>query len=363
MKTILKSLTLETKMETIAFTWKNQIFSALDQRKLPHQEVWINCKNITDVHAAIKDMVVRGAPLIGITALYGLLISSIQNTQHDLSKLEKDVTFIKTARPTAVNLAYEADRYLAFFKQNLGINDDWDKTLQLAEKFIVDVIQKLDQDNLKMAQFAEKELATLYGDRKYKVVTLCNTGALACGPRGTAFGVIDYLSQKGKVEHVFAAETRPYLQGGRLTAYELKKAGIPYSVFVEGAMFHLFENNKIDAVFIGADRIVSNGDTANKIGSATLSLVAKHFNVPFYVVAPTSSFDISLNIGSEIEIEYRPEEEVTSCQGVKIAPDSSRAYNPSFDVTPHQQISAIFCENAMIKPVERVNVRNAVTGA
>ncbi|PIQ61679.1 MAG: hypothetical protein COW00_03100, partial [Bdellovibrio sp. CG12_big_fil_rev_8_21_14_0_65_39_13] len=150
-------------METIAFTWKNQIFSALDQRKLPHQEVWINCKNITDVHAAIKDMVVRGAPLIGITALYGLLISSIQNTQHDLSKLEKDVTFIKTARPTAVNLAYEADRYLAFFKQNLGINDDWDKTLQLAEKFIVDVIRKLDQDNLKMAQFAEKELATLYG--------------------------------------------------------------------------------------------------------------------------------------------------------------------------------------------------------
>lgn len=349
-------------METAAFTWKNNIFSALDQRKLPHQEIWIDCKSIQDIHAAIKDMVVRGAPLIGLTALYGLLISAQKNTTKNISELEQAVTYIKTARPTAVNLAYEADRFLAFFKENLMKTDDWTQTVKLSEIFISEVVHKLDQDNLKMAQLAEAELLQLYGDRKYRVVTLCNTGALACGPRGTAFGVIAHLFEQGKIEHVFAAETRPYLQGGRLTAYELKKAGIPYSIFVEGAMFHLFENDRIDAVFIGADRIVSNGDTANKIGSATLSLVAKHFNVPFYVVAPTSSFDIGLNIGSEIEIEYRPEEEVLSCQGVKIAPDSARAYNPSFDVTPHQQISAIFCETAMIKPVERNNVRHAVAG-
>lgn len=346
-------------MKTLPFIWNGTIFSALDQRELPTKETWVNCRNIEDIHAAIKDMVVRGAPLIGFTALFGLVIWSKSNPNSNLSELKNAVEYLKSARPTAVNLAYEADRFYNLFETSLP-KSGWMGAVEILENFSIEQVNKLDSDNLNMAKFAETELSKIHGERKYRVVTLCNTGALACGPRGTAFGVIDYLNSVGKIEHVFAAETRPYLQGSRLTAFELAKADIPFSIFVEGAMFHLLQNTKIDAIFIGADRIVENGDTANKVGSATLSTIAKKFGVPFFVVAPTSSFDLSLKSGKEIEIEFRPETEVTQIKGVQIAPQSARAYNPSFDVTPAEQITAIFCENGTISPVSSKTVVGVV---
>ncbi|GAB4010850.1 MAG: S-methyl-5-thioribose-1-phosphate isomerase [Bdellovibrio sp.] len=346
-------------MKTLPFEWSGNTFKALDQRYLPHEEIWVDCITIEDFHAAIKDMVVRGAPLIGFTALFGLVLWAKKTNERSIESLKKVIDYIKTARHTAVNLAYEADRFYLAFKSSLE-KVGWDNSVEKLENFTIEQFNKLDGDNLKMAKLAEEELIKIHGHKKYRLVTLCNTGALACGPRGTAFGVIDYLHQNGKIDHVFAAETRPYLQGSRLTAYELKKSGVPYSVFVEGAMFHLLQTQNIDGIFIGADRIVENGDTANKIGSATLSQIAKRFNVPFFVVAPTSSFDLSLKRGEEIEIEFRPESEVLEVKGHKIAPHNSKAYNPSFDVTPGENIKAIFCENGTISPVNSDNVKKIV---
>src|SRR5688572_15296694 len=170
-------------------------------------------------------------------------------------------------------------------------------------------------------------------------MTHCNTGFLACGSLGTALGVISHANSLGKVEHVYADETRPYLQGTRLTAFELSKENIPYSIVVEGAASYLMSHNKVDAIFVGADRIAANGDTANKVGTSTLAIVAKHYNIPFYVVAPVSSFDISIPDGFHIEIEMRAMNEITELRGIKLAPEGAQSVNPSFDVTDHQFIT------------------------
>jgi len=218
------------------------------------------------------------------------------------------------------------------------------------------------QHNLSMAKTATTELVRRYGDKKLNIMTLCNTGYLACGPMGTALGVIEYLHSLGKINHVYASETRPYLQGGRLTAYELATGAIPHSITVEGAFSYLMKNQLVDAIFIGADRIVNNGDTANKVGSSTLSIVAKYYGVPFYVVAPTSSFDLSLDNGDKIEIELRPEEEVLCAMGKRIAPMESRALNPSFDVTDHTLITGIICENGIVTDITPDNISGLVKG-
>ena len=201
-----------------------------------------------------------------------------------------------------------------------------------------------------MAKIGLSELIKKVGDRKWRLMTHCNTGFLACGSLGTALGVISYANQMNYVEHVIVDETRPYMQGTRLTAFELNKENIPYNIVVEGAASFLLSNNKVDAIFVGADRIAANGDTANKIGTSTLAIVAKYYNVPFYVVAPISSFDVNISDGSHIEIEMRPMAEVTEFKNIEISPKGARAINPSFDVTEYNLITGIICEKGFIDP-------------
>ncbi len=341
--------------------WDGEKLTLIDQRKLPHEEVFLSYTDVEGVHSSIKDMVVRGAPLIGFTALYGMVLALKNLKSPSLKEMVKAGEFLKTARPTAVNLAYEVDRALDLMKDYFE-KESHEDLLKRLISFSNDQMELLKQNNLSMAKYAFDELKSIYGDKKLNLMTLCNTGFLACGPMGTALGVIEYAHEQGFVNHVYASETRPYLQGGRLTAYELTVNGIPHSVTVEGAFSYLMKNQLVDAIFIGADRIVKNGDTANKVGSSTLAIVAKHYGVPFYTVAPTSTFDLSLETGAEIEIELRPEEEVLGAMGQRICPRESRALNPSFDVTDHEHLSGIICENGLIKNITPENVVKTVEG-
>lgn len=333
--------------------WQQNKMLLIDQRKLPHDETFVEVTNLEQTHEAIKVMVVRGAPLIGFTALYGLTLWTQQNENKSIADFEKAVEYLITARPTAVNLEFESRSLLAEAKK---YNEEKGNLLgfsKVAEQYSNIQIEEIATKNMKMAEAAEKELESIYGDKKLRVMTLCNTGYLACGPMGTALGVIAHLNNKNKLEHAYACETRPYLQGSRLTAYEMVKQNISHSVVVEGAMSYLMRKGLVDAIFIGADRIVSNGDTANKIGSSTLAITAKHYGIPFYVVAPLCSFDFEKESGNEIEIELRPEEEVLNCQNTRIAPNESNAWNPSFDITSSELITGIFSENGIAKPVNR----------
>jgi len=322
--------------------WENDILKLIDQRKLPLEETYVEVTNLEECFDSIRVMVVRGAPLIGFTALWGMVLDIINNPNYSLEQIQKSADYLKEARPTAVNLAYEVDRAVEIAKKDLG---SYEKNLR---QFAQEQMDLLHENNLTMARIAQADLEKKFGDRKLRLMTLCNTGALACGPMGTALGVISHLASQDKIEMVYASETRPYLQGGRLTAYELIKENIPHKITVEGAFSYILENKLVDAIFIGADRIVSNGDTANKIGSSSLAIVAKYYGVPFYVVAPTSSFDMASKTGDEIEIELRPEEEILNALSARIAPHGSGALNPSFDVTRAKNITGIVCEKGLI---------------
>lgn len=348
--------------KTPPLTWENLKLKLIDQRKLPHEVIYHNIETLEETHAAIKDMIVRGAPLIGFTALFGMVLWIKNQTEVSEASLKEAAEYLKTSRPTAINLAYEVDRAIDLCSKLLNEHNSKEKLLVKLENFAVEQMNLLHEYNLSMAKTATAELRKIYGDKKLNIMTLCNTGYLACGPMGTALGVIEYLHTQGKINHVYASETRPYLQGGRLSAYELATGGIPHSITVEGAFSYLMKNKLVDAIFIGADRIVNNGDTANKVGSSTLSIVAKHYGVPFYVVAPTSTFDLSLETGDEIEIELRPEEEVLCAMGKRIAPLESHALNPSFDVTDHTFITGIICENGILTDISPDNVSAVVKG-
>ncbi len=348
--------------KTAPLIWENKVLKLIDQRKLPHEVLYHDIRNIEETHMAIKDMIVRGAPLIGFTALFGIVLWIKENSEVTASRLIEAGEYLKTARPTAVNLAYEVDRAIELGESLLKEGHTTEEIFDKIEKFAIEQMELLHGHNLSMAKTATAELEKRYGDKKLNIMTLCNTGYLACGPMGTALGVIEYLQTQGKINHVYASETRPYLQGGRLTAYELATGGVPHSITVEGAFSYLMKNGLVDAIFIGADRIVHNGDTANKVGSSTLSIVAKHYGVPFYVVAPTSTFDLTLDAGDKIEIELRPEEEVLCAMDKRIAPYESNALNPSFDVTDHEFISGIICENGIVTDITPENISKIVKG-
>ncbi|WP_157765592.1 S-methyl-5-thioribose-1-phosphate isomerase [Halobacteriovorax marinus] len=341
-------------------SWKDGVLSLLDQRKLPLEEIIVENKTIEDAYNSIKDMVVRGAPLIGYTGIFGMALFARANRGASIDEYKKAADYLNSSRPTAVNLAYELDRCVELIDQliNAGNSDKIEDELISFGHAQLDLIHR---DNLAMANIAMKDLIERFGKRKYRIMTLCNTGYLACGPMGTALGVISHLFENDLIEHVYASETRPYMQGARLTSYELKKQGVPHDIVVEGSFSYLMKNKLVDAIFIGADRIVKNGDTANKIGSSTLSIVAKHYGVPFFVVAPTSSFDFTSEEGSEIPIEMRDENEILSFRDQRVAPEGTSALNPSFDVTDANCITGIICESGMIDPVTRENLLK-VTG-
>lgn len=329
--------------------WKDSKLWLLDQRLLPQQEVLVECQTLEHVYVAIRDMAVRGAPCIGFSAIYGLALWLKNQSKFSLGDFIAAATYLRGARPTAVNLMFEIDRVTASVKATFG---DLSPVQTVFEFVLKDAHAQMDasqKKNTLMAETALAELTDLYGTRKLTLMTHCNTGFLACGTLGTALGVISHAHAKNRVEMVFADETRPYMQGSRLTAYELGKEGIPYQLVVEGAASYLFTHRKVDAIFVGADRIAANGDTANKVGTSTLAIVAKHFGVPFYVVAPLSSFDFNTDSGKQIEIELRHEEEILAYQGIRVAPPGARALNPSFDVTSAEHITGIICELGLVK--------------
>jgi methylthioribose-1-phosphate isomerase len=314
----------------------------LDQRLLPYEEVYIECNSLEDGFNAIEKMIVRGAPCIGFTGIFSLALWC-QNNIFDLKKFKKACALLKSSRPTAVNLAFEIDNVLS-----LVTNSKNEKPLESIVEFGFDQINLLEKKNTQMAQIAIAELDKLYPGKKLNILTHCNTGFLACGTIGTALGVIQQLGAQNRIENVWVDETRPYLQGSRLTAFELQKLGIPFQIVVEGSSSYLMREKLVDAIFVGADRIVLNGDTANKIGTSSLSIVASYYNVPFYVVAPLSSFDPKMETGDEIEIELRSEDEITKLKNIRISPDHARALNPSFDITSGETITSIICEKGCI---------------
>jgi methylthioribose-1-phosphate isomerase len=341
--------------------WKNDCLRLLDQRKLPNVEEIVECSSLEDAFNSIRDMVVRGAPLIGYTGIFGMaLYAKEENLTMD--SISEAADYLNSARPTAVNLEFELKRCVEMANECFKSHGNFDSLKDLFVKFGHEQLEQIYVDNMAMAEIARKELEKKLGKKSFRIMTLCNTGYLACGPMGTALGVISNLALKDQIEHVYASETRPYMQGVRLTSYELHKQNITHEVVVEGSFSYLMKNKLIDAIFIGADRIVKNGDTANKIGSSTLSIVAKHYGVPFYVVAPISSFDFNANDGSEIPIEMRSEDEILKFRGEQVAPVGARALNPSFDVTDHTLIEGIICEKGIISPVSTQELLK-VTGA
>ena len=337
--------------------YEKDVFKLLDQRLLPLEEVYLDIKTVEDTYRAIQDMVVRGAPLIGFTGIWGMALYLKNNPKATHVQFEQAANYLKSARPTAVNLAYEIDRCVAMAKKEIHLNVLYPKLIEHAKNEMVNSYEK----NLAMAKFAEIELQKIYGDRPLNVMTICNTGTLACGVLGTALGVIVHLHQQNKVKSVYASETRPYLQGSRLTSFELIKEGIKHEIVVEGAASYLMKNKLVDAIFAGADRIVENGDTANKVGTSSLSIIAKYYGIPFFIVAPVSSFDLSMKTGDEIEIELRDPNEILKFKNTHIAHPEAKALNPSFDVTDHSCITGILCENGAINPVTVDNVRKIAT--
>lgn len=328
--------------------WKNERLFLLDQRLLPIEEHYKECISLEDAFHGIRDMVVRGAPCIGFTAIYGLALWLKSEKVYDELKFRKACDYLKTARPTAVNLMFEIDRVFGLvkikFSNNSSILEVFDFVVQDGHFQMEESLRK----NTLMAQFAMKDLMKTYPNKKLRLMTHCNTGFLACGTLGTALGVISYCHSKNLVEMVYADETRPYLQGARLTAYELAKENIPHKIVVEGAASYLMSQGLVDAVFVGADRIAANGDTANKVGTSTLAIVAKHYGIPFYVVAPMSTFDFSTSSGKDIEIEMRDDREITHYKNIQIAPSLSQTLNPSFDVTDSKLITGIISEKGLV---------------
>lgn len=327
--------------------FKNDKLYLLDQRYLPHEELIVELDSLEKVHDAIRDMIVRGAPCIGFSAIYGMAVAVLSFSDFTFEKLSEAGKYLVGARPTAVNLQYEIDQVLKLILTE-KIIDKKKAYLRICE-YGNEQIQKSEIRNRAMAKIAEKELNSTLSKKSYNILTHCNTGFLACGSIGTALGVIQNLQEVGKLNKVWVDETRPYMQGTRLTAYELSKLGVEYEIVTEGCASYLMKNALVDAVFTGADRIVENGDTANKVGTSNLSILCRYYNIPFYIVAPSSSFDLNTPSGEKIEVELRDEVEILEYSGKRIAPLGAKAFNPSFDITDGKLITGIISENGIAK--------------
>ncbi len=327
--------------------WTDRGVVMLDQRRLPSQEIHHTYTDYCEVAKAIRSMVIRGAPAIGVAAAMGaalgVLHSSAKSVQELRSEFAEICDVLAETRPTAVDLFWALDRMKARFVELTAGTSDLEKIKQgmVAEAQLVHLEKK-----------ATDEAIGRYGaelmPRDGRVMTQCNAGALATGGIGTALGVIRVAIEQGHKLHILVPETRPYLQGARLTAWELHRGGIPLTLITDNMVGHFLKTGAVGAVVTGADRIAANGDTANKIGTYQIAVLAKENNVPFYIAAPVSTFDLSIPDGDHIPIEQRAASEVTHMQGVSIAPDVHAA-NPAFDVTPARYITAIFTERGIAR--------------
>jgi len=325
-----------------AVVWQQSQLSLLDQRLLPQQEVYLVLADVAAVATAITKMVVRGAPAIGITAAYGVVIAARQryaeNPQNWQTTIEADLRRLAAARPTAVNLVWALERMKTVL---LPLNGDPFEVLQR------EAIQ-IHQEDIAANQIMGQLGAELIGETT-AVLTHCNAGALATGGVGTALGVIRAGFAAGVISEVFADETRPWLQGARLTAWELVKEQIPVTLLCEGAAARLMQQGKIGWVIVGSDRIAANGDVANKIGTLSLAILARHFGGRFMVVAPSSTVDMQLSSGELIPIEQRSGDELLQLAGERIAAAGANAWNPAFDVTPASLLDCIVTERGVVQ--------------
>lgn len=327
----------------IDFDPQSMRLALLDQRRLPHAREQVVCESCADVIEAIRNMTVRGAPAIGITAAYGCLLALRENVgQPDWKeRLSRQLALLSRARPTAVNLGWAVEKMRADLERAASPD-------VLANRWLAKARQIHAEDERACRAIGDIGQTLIKdGDR---VLTHCNAGALATGGYGTALGVIRAAIENGKKISVFADETRPLLQGSRLTAWELREDNIPVTVICDNAAALLMAKGLVDLVVTGADRIAANGDAANKIGTLGLAIIANHYHVPFYVAAPVSTLDFDCAGGSDIVIEERDPEEVTRIGRLAIAPDGVAAWNYAFDVTPASLIQAIITEKGILKP-------------
>lgn len=331
--------------------WKNDRLVLIDQRYLPEKTIYIELKTVDEVAKAIKEMIVRGAPAIGVAAAYGIVLCAQRLSKNDdsVKELQKADDLLRSSRPTAVNLFWALDRMKKIWQEFNGSLDDLKTIL---EKEAVNIEHEDVQIN---KQIAKNGAQLVPNDAK--IIHHCNTGSLATVDYGTALGVIRYAHEIGKKIHVFLDETRPRLQGARLSAWEMKELGIPHTIIVDGASGLVMKKFKIDLVLVGADRIAANGDTANKIGTYNLAIVAKYHNVPFYVVAPTSTIDLKTLTGEDIPIEERDANEIRHIGDTWVAPQKSPVFNPAFDVTPAELIRGIVTEKGIVYQPFKENLR------
>lgn len=329
--------------------WTNEGVRMIDQRLLPLEETYLTLRSYEEVAEAIKIMVVRGAPAIGVSAAMGLALGAKQSVGSSVADLEDDFSYMcevmSKTRPTAVNLFWAIERMRRAFHREKGRN----RNVQEIKASLVDEALSIFQEDIDANRLIGRYGAPLIPDGA-TVLTHCNAGALAtAGDYGTALGVIRGARDAGKRVAVIADETRPFLQGLRLTAWELAKDNIPVTVITDNMAGHIMKSGKVDCVVVGADRIAANGDTANKIGTYMVAVLAKQNSIPFYVAAPISTIDLSLSAGDQIPIEERDAREVTHIGGHQVGPPGVAVHNPAFDVTPNEFISAIITEKGVAR--------------
>ena len=348
---------MEFKSKIKTIEWVNDCSRMVNQTLVPYEYKMVDIKTSRDMFDAIRNMIVRGAPAIGIAGAHGVVLAAMeiekktQDKTEFLTELQKHAEYLKSARPTAVNLMWAVDKQLELAKNST--------------KSIAEIVEDLKENGIKLEN-EDVEINKKIGDfgaelvkKGATILTHCNAGALATVGYGTALGVVRSAFAKDNTIQVFADETRPRLQGARITTFELLTDGIPVTLITDGMSGYFMKKGMIDMVVVGADRIASNGDTANKIGTYNLAIAAKYHNIPFYVAAPLSTIDTSINFGDEIPIEERGHEEVTHINGKSICAEGVKVINPGFDVTPNELISGIITEKGVLYPDYKESIRRA----
>jgi methylthioribose-1-phosphate isomerase len=353
--TTLTAININMKFKTIE--WKGDHIRLLDQRKLPQEIRYLECRDASAIARAIRNMAIRGAPAIGVAAAMGIALAGQKIRTHDPEifsrKIEKVCDQMGQTRPTAVNLFWAIERMKSILTKVNTYGVEQTK-VRLVEEALLIHNEDVEADKI-IGEYGKKLIKN--GDR---ILTHCNAGALATAGYGTALGVLYAAWAERKRFQVYADETRPMLQGARLTAWELIQAKIPVTVLTDSMSGWLMKQGKIDLVIVGADRIAKNGDAANKIGTYSLAILANYHHIPFYVAAPTSTIDIRLASGDEITIEERSEEEVTHIGGRRIAPKGIKVFNPVFDITPHSLIKGIITEKGILRKPFHMNLKKMV---
>jgi methylthioribose-1-phosphate isomerase len=348
-------------MRTLEYDGQQHVLLLIDQTRLPHETVRVTCRNPDEVARAIRSMQVRGAPAIGVAAAYGMALGARAYAGNDAAEftrhLDKVDAQLRATRPTAVNLHWALDRSLACGRaeaEQHGVPAATRALLELADAMADEDVSA----NRRMGAFGLDLVPS-----GANVLTHCNAGALATVDYGTALGVVRAAHEAGRGIHVYVDETRPFLQGARLTAWELQQLGVPMTLITDSMAGHFMSRGKVDLVVVGADRIAANGDVANKIGTYSLAVIARENGIPFYVAAPTSTVDLSLKSGAEIPIEERSSAEVVEVSGQRIAPTGVIAAHPAFDVTPNRLVTAIITECGVLRPPFDESLAQAVRAA